>query len=829
MRYLFSLPSIGLVVMFMTAVNTPVRADVGITQQAENSKKVIAFTPPKFDYAKVCNKTVEVEKTSVNLPDSALNDSQKLNVAVQLLYGDEGVFPDPMRGIRLLRALIEKKNSNTDRAKFHLARLYLLGRYLPANETRARELIAEIAPSDPYEAGLFLGKLYERDNEYSQAEQLYKRSAVAGNPLAYLSLAYLYRNGFIPNVSQEKINQLVKLSENALLQELAKGNCKIAYDFGKEFLEDDLNPENHKAGVQWLEASSQIGYLSAITELANHYLYGINVPQDEDKGLRYYERAAEYNDAEAFYRLGNYWLVKKASTKENREKGAALLEKAAAQGHQAAIVRLVQFYRGKFGDELQYEKAAQLMQRAIIIPDIDAQIPYMLGEAYALGEGVPKDEVKAFEMYDRAAKLNYRDAILKLGDAYKFGIGMERNPMKSYRFYRQAASVGSRDAMLALVENYRCGVGKSPDKKYEHIWRQRAIHEGAGKELRPEVRRLVMSKNPEDNIAGYMLLKRRVPDDDREAMVMLSYLFEKGIGVKQDTDLAQSWLKQALEPGEEQAKGYLALGESYLDSKMGEFDPVKAAEYMKKSMELGNKDAGYELGKIYAEGARGVSKNIETAKTAFRNAIALGNDNAMRKLAQILIDEGKDEPALALLEKSAAMHNVDSILELLNYYTTRAETDKSLLPKALEWQQKARNHYPCTDHANTKLARLSRKLNTIDGGAIEDTIANIEEAAAAGNVRAMRKMAQRYIYGTEGTPVDPKEAFKWYLKAAQKGDSEAMMEIGNAFSTGLGVTPSKEKAREWWQRAAQAGNQRAAGMLAVDPSAVESAPAKKHH
>ena len=93
----------------------------------------------------------------------------------------------------------------------------------------------------------------------------------------------------------------------------------------------------------------------------------------------------------------------------------------------------------------------------------------------------------------------------------------------------------------------------------------------------------------------------------------------------------------------------------------------------------------------------------------------------------------------------------------------------------------------------------------------------------------MRKMAQTYIFGSAGIKPNPKIAFKWYYAAAKAGDAAAMLEIGNAYSTGLGVKLSRVEARKWWKSAADAGNKRAAQMLGVDPTLVENAPKKKIH
>ncbi|GEM_PF-6785458 len=798
-------------------------------QEGEPTKKIKAFYPPKLDFAKVCISQAPTQIV-VGAKTSHLSPAKKLRAALELLNGGVGAFPDPVRAIRLFRELAETKTPQATRAKMQLARLYLSGTFLAENRDIAMSLLLEIAPGDSFEAGYLLGRIYQKLSEYETAEEYYKRAALAGNPMGYVALAYMYRDELIPGQSQQRIDQLITLSENRALEQIGKGNCRATHDFGKAFLRDNISLDNHPAGVEWLTASALAKNSSAISFLGGLYLNGTQVEKNIEKGLHYYELGSKYNNAESLYRLGDYWLHKRTGLAEDRLKASEYLSKAAAQGHQKAIEKLARYYSGDYDDRPQHSKVIELLERAVNIPDINPEIIYMLAESYQLGEAGTQDDARAFELYDRAAKQNYRDAMVKLGDAYKYGVGVKRTPMKSYRFYRQAASLGSRDAIVALVENYECGVGRAPSPRYQNFWKYRAIHEGAGKILRPEVRRLMLSKKKQDNIDGYLLLKRRVSDSDREAMVMLSHFYNQGIGVEKNQTLAQKWLKEAIQDGEYQSKGYVAMGEAYLDDKMFGVDLLKAKQYFEKALTFDDNDnAGYELGKLLREGGKEFAADKAAAADAFLDAVNKNNDNAMRKLADLLIEQGRDEEGVALLKRSIALNNLDSIMDLTDYYLRQPKTDTESFKQANYWFNKAATSYPCTPRERVKLERLTTKINSLAGSVIITNPAEVKEHAEQGNMRAMRQMAKRHIYGSEDTEANPKLALKWYLKAAKAGDAVSMMEIGNAFSTGLGVKPSKDKAREWWQRAAKAGNDKAKKLLEIDSSVVDNAPAKKPH
>lgn len=52
----------------------------------------------------------------------------------------------------------------------------------------------------------------------------------------------------------------------------------------------------------------------------------------------------------------------------------------------------------------------------------------------------------------------------------------------------------------------------------------------------------------------------------------------------------------------------------------------------------------------------------------------------------------------------------------------------------------------------------------------------------------------------EGVRPDPKEAFRWYLKAAKKGHCDAAYNLAHLYDIGRGVKRNPSKAREWYAR-----------------------------
>lgn len=92
--------------------------------------------------------------------------------------------------------------------------------------------------------------------------------------------------------------------------------------------------------------------------------------------------------------------------------------------------------------------------------------------------------------------------------------------------------------------------------------------------------------------------------------------------------------------------------------------------------------------------------------------------------------------------------------------------------------------------------------------------------AAASSRRAMFALGRAYAANRQTT-----EAIAAWRKAADKGSSAAMVELGVAYGTGAGIARDEAQARKLFEKAAQSGNPRGVSNLAALGSAGGGAPA----
>ncbi len=76
----------------------------------------------------------------------------------------------------------------------------------------------------------------------------------------------------------------------------------------------------------------------------------------------------------------------------------------------------------------------------------DAEAQYKLGNWYERSEGVPKDLVRAFEWWLKAAAQGYGKAQYSVGFAYQDGEGVNRDLVRGYVWFSLAAAQGNEDA-----------------------------------------------------------------------------------------------------------------------------------------------------------------------------------------------------------------------------------------------------------------------------------------------------------------------------------------------------------------------------------------------
>lgn len=212
----------------------------------------------------------------------------------------------------------------------------------------------------------------------------------------------------------------------------------------------------------------------------------------------------------------------------------------------------------------------------------DRVAQFLLGHAYALGLGVPKDMTETGRLYSHAAEARgaqepvagfqpadysqalaaYRRAAehgdaaaqLYMGLAYDLGGDLPRIPMEAARWYRMAAAQGSSSAASNLGILYYNGDGLPKDNAEASAWFAEAASRGSVcAEYNLGLMYYYGDGVRQDYTEADYWLERAARQSSAPAQVLLSFMYATGQGVSGSTPKAYMWINLA-SAGKDQAR-----------------------------------------------------------------------------------------------------------------------------------------------------------------------------------------------------------------------------------------------------------------------------------
>ena len=142
-------------------------------------------------------------------------------------------------------------------------------------------------------------------------------------------------------------------------------------------------------------------------------------PARSSEALDWLHRAAAQGDSRAALLLGKTWLYGAPGIAANGEKARQWFEKVGADNKPQASYYLGLIEKNGYGKVVNFEAAEKHFRFAAERGIVDAM--YLLGNAYASGEGVDIDPREAMRWYLRAASLEHPQATQELAQAFARG------------------------------------------------------------------------------------------------------------------------------------------------------------------------------------------------------------------------------------------------------------------------------------------------------------------------------------------------------------------------------------------------------------------------
>ena len=300
---------------------------------------------------------------------------------------------------------------------------YFYGITRPMNRAKAVEYFLEAGKLENADALFFLSIHQQNNDNLKEATQAAKRSLELGNEVAKIKLGEIQED-----------EKLMKEGFNALKKKVDSGDMHYA---------------------------NSLGYA---------YEFGIGTSLSIKEAMKYYDMSAKHNNALGMTNLADLYIQE-----DKLKKAKPLLVKAAKKEYGYAQYLLAMNFFDLYSEN--NKEALFWLERAASNDEPHAL--YQLGLYYA----EKADLAKSIQYYQRAAELNYGDALLELYYIYGEGIGVEQDDDKALFFLKKVAELGSQEAIEELAAMALSGQGNMDAKEAEYWIKKAGYTEEMLKEL----------------------------------------------------------------------------------------------------------------------------------------------------------------------------------------------------------------------------------------------------------------------------------------------------------------------------------------------------------
>ncbi len=293
------------------------------------------------------------------------------------------------------------------------------------NFTKGIEHLTEAAKRDSVDAILSLAKInldgiYTKKNVRA-ALDFYAKAANLGSAEAYEALGDIFYTGEEVKQNFFEAIRFYDLSAKLASPSAQQKANRIRRERDTLYLEaisvEDVNP---KLAFEKYERACAMGHTDATFKLAVCYDLGLGTEKNRHGAYRWYKKAAELGSKDALLPLGLCYATGRGTRLDygRARRTLAKAERLGAEDATAAIKILMQKKIKKIARQL-YSKAMRLIYQknfdaAKKYLDISSELScpkaiYTLGCLYEFGMGTPCNKELAFELYEKAYALLFRD------------------------------------------------------------------------------------------------------------------------------------------------------------------------------------------------------------------------------------------------------------------------------------------------------------------------------------------------------------------------------------------------------------------------------------
>lgn len=500
---------------------------------------------------------------------------------------------------------------------------------------------------------------------------------------------------------------------------------KVFHSVRNIIIQQTLNMNSVTSDLEMMEQSilenDDIDNFDIDSEMFDDYDYSEKVNSDNHSSV-YIDWSDEYKSACKL-------LYEKHKSRQDFQKAFSILKSESDKGNVLATTDIGKMYAQNMLGEESKDISARYFEKALSgflflepgAKKLQPYIQYRLGKMYSYGQGTEQDYVQAFNRLSKSANAGNQYAQFSLGRLYYYGNGVEKDLSKAFHWYKKSADQGNAYACYTLARMYHYGEFAEKDMNKAQHYYKTAFNKFERIELQDDnlwYRLGSMCKNglgtEKDLTRAIEYFKASAELENKNAMCEYATELIKGEKVAQDVDKGISMLQKSLELGNLNAA--YVLGKLYMDGKHVYSDFSLAEKYLLLSAEK-NDFAQYRLGKLYLKDE---FYNLPKAAEWFEKATANDNQYAKYALAKILISDEhykNVERAIVLLKETADTNSCASyLLGKLFLFGQDVAKDKE---QAVHWLSLS------AEQGNEYAQNLLVHMNDFDNAMLANTVMSL--------------------------------------------------------------------------------------------------------
>ena len=336
----------------------------------------------------------------------------------------------------------------------------------------AFELFKKLAEDDNGRAMYFLGEFYSNSIgkiklDEKKGKEWRIKGKESGDVLAALNVAYS-----LPEDSDEANRIFFELYEDVL--KLAEdGDIFAQNELADMYLYGHGIEEDEEEGVKWLKKSADAGHWRSIMDLADRYSDGVGVLQDELKAIDLYKKVYELGLGEAANRIGLIY-----DNQNNSEEAVKWFRKGFDKGHDWSGCNLADYYSDGIGVPQDKQKALELYKKVYELGgSASGKAANRIGLIYDDNQNNSEEAVK---WYRKGFDKGYDWSGCNLALSYSNGTGVPQDKQKALELYKKVYELGDSASGEAA---YRVGAVYVERKEFKEAykWYKKSLEHGVEK------------------------------------------------------------------------------------------------------------------------------------------------------------------------------------------------------------------------------------------------------------------------------------------------------------------------------------------------------------